>query len=323
MSQARGTQTSVAIADEDTYGQDAGTPDAVRAYYTSEGVKGDENQIQDDTLTSDRSRKRPGKGNINVSGALTSNMGAEWIGKLLKHLLGSVSTTGADPYSHVITIGDLPVSFTYEKDYGANITNRYEKFNGCRVGSCEFSFPQEGWQTAAFQILGASRALGNSPLDATVTDPGHTAFSGRQQATIQEGGSDIAYVQDLKFSIDNGLDQNTYALGGNGVRRAADEGFASISGTLTALFESDALLTKAVNDTETSIQITLSRGDGLGSAGNESIDFQLNQLTFAQTSPEIGGPAGLLVPLAFNGYANAAGSDLGLQITLKNAVATL
>ncbi len=321
MPQARGTQTTMVIADEETYGADHSTPDAERLYYTTENVQAAQPRIQDETLTDNRSRAEPGLGNKDVSGPINSNIGAEWIGKPLKHLMGDVTTTGAGPYEHVLAIGDLPVGFTLEKDFGSNITKRYEKFNGCRMASAQFSFPNSGPQTVAFNILGAKRTLGSSALDASVTDNGHTAFFSGHQSTIEEGGSAIATVTSAQFTLNNGLDTDTYVLGGDNERAAADEGFATISGELTALFSSDALLEKAVNDTETSLKIVLSRGDGLGSAGNESIEFLIQQMKYAVTSPGISGPAGILITLPFEAYRS--GSDLGLQITLNNAVTAL
>ena len=99
------------------------------------------------------------------------------------------------------------------------------------------------------------------------------------------------------------------------------EGQGKISGTLTAIFDSQVLMDKALNDTESSIQVTLSRGDGLGSAGNESIDFTLQQLKYEPTTPSVEGPNGIEISLPFIGYLN--GANLGIEVVVSNNVATV
>jgi hypothetical protein len=125
-------------------------------------------------------------------------------------------------------------------------------------------------------------------------------------------------VQDVKLKLDNGLDTGIYVIGGSGFRRALPEGFATITGSLTALFESGTLLAKAIAGTETALSITCSRGNGLGSAGNESILFEITQMKYELAGIPVDGPKGLLTPMNFKGYYKAG--DSGFQVTVKNAV---
>lgn len=319
MSQARGSEANFALFEEDTYGQDPGTPSGFKMYLTSFGLQKQRRNIPSQTLTPDRSMEEPMRGNVDVTGPIGMEMNAESMGMLFKHLLGSVSTTGADPYSHEFTIGDLPTSLLLEKDYGANISGsgRYEKYNGIRLARGRFQFPQEGPALASFDCVGADMAQDSSALDGSPTDNGMTPFS-MFEASIQEGGGAIAVVQSAEMVLDNGLDTGQYVVGGSGVRAGLPEGKAGISGRLTALFDSTSLLNKALNDTESSLQITLTRGDGLGSAGNESMEFLVQQLKYSPNSPPINGPGGVLVNLDFIGYKS--GADLGFKVTLNNAV---
>jgi len=320
MPQARGSQTSTILVEESTYGADPGAPDAQQLYVVRNTLASNQNLLQSNTLSTSRERQSPIAGNIAVSGDIEFELGAESMGTILKHVLGSNTTSGSDPYTHTMTLGDLPVGFIIEKDYGANITNRYEKFNGCRVASAAFNFPNEGVPTATLSIIGATSVMGTSSIDATVTDNGHTSFSAFD-ASIEEGGSSIAYVESVEFTVDNELDDSAYVVGGSGVRRALPEGFSTVSGTITALFESDALLTKAIAGTETSLKIALTRGTGDGSAGNEYMEFFIQQLQLERTSAPIEGPGGLKLTMPFQAYIS--GSTSALQTIVKNAVATI
>lgn len=322
MTQARGSQTVIALYEESAYATTPGTPSGQKLYVTSCGVQAQQNRIDSNTLTGSRERSAPSAGNINVTGPMALELGAESIGTLLKHIMGNNTTTGTGPYTHTMVLGDLPVGFILEKDFGSNIvgSGRVQYFNGCRVARATFSFPQEGYCTASVDIVGAKETLAASALDASLTDNGHTSFSAFS-ASIQEGGTSIAIVESAEIVVDNGLDDTVFTIGSNGERRALPEGFASVSGSITALFESPNLLAKAVAGTESSLQITLSRGDGLGSAGNESIDFTVNQLLYERVSPPIEGPAGIKITLPFKAYISGATS--ALQIVLKNAVTTI
>ena len=322
MPQARGTESTIALFEESTYGSDPGSPVGQKLHVTGFGLQKTQNRINSDTLSSDRSRAEPFLGNVNVAGDLSMELSAQSIGTLFKHILGANVTTGADPYTHTMTIGSLPTSLLLEADYGSNISGsgRYMKYNGCRVASASFSFPQEGACTASISIVGSQATPASTALDASLDDNGHTTFSAFS-ASIEEGGSSIAIVKSAEIVLDNGLDNGSYVIGNGGVKSALPEGFASISGTITALFDSATLMNKALNDTESSLKIELSRGDGLGSAGNEFLSFEVQQLKYEPTTPPIEGPAGIEITLPFIGYKS--GSDLGLEVIVRNAVSSV
>jgi hypothetical protein len=321
MSQVKGTQSSFALFEEDTFGSDPTTPDGQKMYCTSFGVQMTRSLQQSATLSGNRGMEKPVQGNIDVGGSIASELSGQEMGTLLKHSLGTNATTGAGPYVHTMTCGDLPTGLTLEKDHGSVIsgTGRYEKFNGCRVGSIGFEFPQEGFPTVSVDVVGANSVYAGSALDATVTDNGHTSFGSADMA-ITEGGSTIAYVKSASISLSNELDSSGYVIGSS-ARRAIPEGQSAITGSITALFESMDLLNKARNNTASSLVITVSRGDGLGSSGNEQIKFTVQQLDFETSGSPIEGPAGVEITLPFTAYKS--GSDLGLEIELKNAVATI
>lgn len=321
MPQARGTQTQTVLVEETTYKTTPGTPAAQVLYITANNIAAQQNLLNSNTISGDRERVEPVLGNINISGTMDFELGAEWSGTLFKHIVGSNVTTGSDPYVHTMTLGDLPVGFIVEKDYGANISgNRYNFFNGCRAGALTLEFPTEGFCTGSLNVTGASETQDTTPLDASPTDNGHTAFSSFD-ASIEEGGASIATVQQATITLDNGLDESAYVIGSGGERVELAEGFATVTGSLTAIFDSDTLIQKAINGTQSSLKVLLSRGDGLGSAGNESMDFFIQQLKYERNSVAIPGPAGLVQQLNFSGYKSGATS--AMEVIIRNAVATI
>lgn len=172
----------------------------------------------------------------------------------------------------------------------------------------------------------ADLTLGKKPLDASVTDPGHTPFDGASIISIKEGGSTIANVNSIdNLTIENGLDTSdkTYVIGGGGRRKSLPEGITKVSGTLNALFEDMTLYRKAVRYTESSLEIIFRHGTGAGTAGNEQLTATLPELVYAPNTPVIEGPSGILVSLPFEAYYDNDAAASAIWLELKNAEATI
>lgn len=228
--------------------------------------------------------------------------------------------TVAAAYEHHFTVGDLPLGLTIERDYGSNITGsgRFERFHGCRVGSMALNFPQNDYVSAEFQFMGASSTLDSALLDAAPNDNGHTSFGTASITTMEEGGSAITAIGEMSVTLDNGLDETSFALGSN-ARSELPEGMASISGSISGMFRDAALLTKAINNTTTSLRNVLTRGTGDGTAGNEYIETIVQNLVYERKSPEVSGPGGVRFNWAFTGFK--VDTDLGLKMIVRNLVA--
>lgn len=318
--QVRGTDTSILLFEETVYSVEPGTPAGTKLYYNTFGVQKTQTLTQSNVLGQGRQRLRPGRGKIQVGGPLTAEIAAENAGLVCKHLLGSVSTTGAGPYVHEITPGSLPIGLHVERDYGSVISGsgRFGKFTGIRIGSCGFVLPEEGACFMNLQLLGADVVEASATLDASPTDNGFTMFAGADW-TLDEGGSALATATNVTFNVNNELDASVY--GRAAARRGLPEGFVTITGSLSALFEDTTITAKAFAATESSLKGIMSRGDGLGSAGNESMELFVQQLEYAPTSPPIEGPNGVRQSFDFTGYLSGATDSM--KITIKNPVATL
>lgn len=320
MAQARGADTKAILYEESVYGVDPGVPAGKVIYLTANTLSSDQPLQNSNTLTASRGRAKPVPGNLNATGDLNVELNPETLGWLLKHAFGAITTTGAAvPYTHDFAIDVLPPGLQIEKDYSSAITTgRYEKFNGVKVSSMALNFPSEGFCTGTFSMLGAGSILADTPLDASPTDDLFTPFDSFS-ASVEEGGVSIAYVNSCSMTLDNGLDPNIYAIGGLGNRRALPEGQATISGQAVLLFENTDILNKAINGTESSLRVILTRGLGDGTSGNEYLEFLVQQLLWQRTSAPIDGPGGLQITMPFTGFKS--GVDLGMTAQLRNQIA--
>lgn len=324
----RGTAVKVGCFTETAFKTVGGSPSGELLYFTGFGLQPSQARNQSNILAGFRGRTRGSLGPKSVAGAIASELAAESICFLLKHLVGTPTTTGSGPYEHAYEIGDgaqaLPPGAAFQIDYGPGISGsgRYIHYKGCRVGQATFTFRPDGPIAASFNVLGSDWEPGAAPLDASLTDPGHNSFSATHVAVVLSSGGtvDVCFNQ-LTLVWDNDLDDAQYCISGGGVRDALDEGFVSVSGQVTALFDSAALLNKILDDADCSLVITVQRGTGDGSDGNEKVVFTVPKVSFEPTAPQVNGPRG--VTLQANWQAHRDSGELEAKVEVFNARAAV
>lgn len=326
MGVARGINSRLLAWAETTYGVTPVSPDAEVMYFKTFTPGATLQRMIDETISGRRGTPRSIVGNKDVSGQLVATLAPESAFRLLANLIGAPATTGASaPYTHVFSLaGALPVSMGLELDYGPAIVGagRYLRLLGVRIAKATFKFASSGFCEVTYELRGADFSLSaTTPIDAAPDDFGHSGFS-MFSATLTEGGAPFAQATDLTIVIDNDLDDSLFVIGGGGVRADLTEGFFKISGAMTALYASGALVNKGINSTDSAIVISLSRGTGLGTAGNEKITFNVPALQYDVTSPQIDGPRGVRQSLNYNAHMVGT-AEQAASVTLLSARATL
>jgi hypothetical protein len=300
MSQQRGAYTPILIGTETVFGTAATW--GQKLYYKSESLKYDRNLISSETLRGSRQPIRPTRGNVNVAGDVTVELGPQH-GLLLKHAFGGYTPTGGGaPYTHKFTISDLPPGLTIEKQFLDLAVPKYFRYTGCKVNSFKVSMKTEGPIEATFSFMGRGETVETSSLDASPTDLGLLPFDGFGGAMLVNG-VDIAICTAIDFTIENGLDGNTYVIGGAGARRSLPEGIAKVTGNATMLFESSDFYEDAKAFTEKSIRLTLTSGTGTGAtSGNELMTIYLEEAVFKPEAPAVNGPSGVTFTAPFEAF---------------------
>lgn len=325
MGNPKGSEAGFTLFEETVFGQAPAVPDGVTLHLVTFGLTESQELIEDETIGAGRGVNESMLGDISDDGDLTGNLNAMGHCFLIKHLLGAVSTTGTGPYTHEFTIGNLPVGALLELDNGPNLAgaSRYTQNLGRRFTAGSFEFADKGPCKFTINTVGKKVAKSATPLDATPTDYGHTALS-MFSAALEVDGSAFAHAKTISMNIDNEVSADeSRVVGGNGTIQAADEGRGKVTGSMTGIYNaaSQALIDLAFADQSSSLKITLSKGDGLGSAGNESIEFLIPNLKFGPVVPGVEGPAGRSFSVDFSAFAQ--GSDLGIKVTVKNSIETI
>lgn len=322
--QVAGVDVVVAAYQETTFGVDPSpTPSGRLVYFSSLNLAANQNMIDSTIMAAGRGTPRPSRGNIAVSGNLDTTLAPTSLGWWLKQILGDPTTTGETaPYTHVFKPAALLPGFIIERDFTDIIANKVDKFNGLRVASASFGFPQEGAATLSMTLAGKKYSIGTAPLDAILSDPGHTEWSGFQ-GVVKQGGSVVGGIMSAQLQIDNELNTDTYCFPGTGETAglvyALREGRAKISGTVELVFKDFTLLDLAAAGTPTSFEWIYTHGSGAGTAGNEQASFKVTDCDIPLTTPVIDTPSGMRLSVPFTAYQD--GTDLGVEVTLKNAIA--
>jgi len=211
--------------------------------------------------------------------------------------------------THTMKAGGKLPSYVIEK--GLTDVSQYLRYLGSVCGKLTFGIGATGAIKLTAGFMGASETPASSSFDTgTPLDNGKRSFDnlGIAAANIKEGGSAVANILGIdNITLDNQLDGDTFVVGGAGSRSAINPGVYSVNGTVRAMFENMDLYNKAKNSTESSIDFTVTRGDGDGTDGNESLQVVIPELVYQAKSPVIDGPKGVRVELNFEAdYDNNA-----------------
>jgi hypothetical protein len=244
---AQGSRTQLAYVAESTYGTTPATPAMVSLPFVTHSVDLTKTRVQSAEITPDRMPRVDRHGQRTVTGDISVEMRpADYDFLLEDALFGSFT-------SNVLNTGTTVSSFTLED--GALDITQYRAFTGCMVNTMQMSIAPNQMTTATFGIIGKNMTQSATPLDASLTAASNNEPFDSFSGAISEGGSTIAYVNSIDFTLNNNLNP-TFALG-SVTTPQVEFGMSSLEGTMTVFYQDAALITKFLNETESSLSIVL------------------------------------------------------------------
>ena len=312
--QQRGSEVPIGIDFETTYGSDPGSPALVQVPYISESITANRAQNEDDSIDGRRDPKRPSQGNTDVSGNIVVPVDKNYFPYWLKAMFGAPTTTGAGPYTHEYKVDNTNCqpSFLLQKDF-ADIP-QFFKYNGLKINSMAFAFEGDGLLQCTIDVVGASLTESGTDYDATPTTHNYQRYR-FLDLTLNEGGSASTEFTQLSFNIGSNLQTDVYPIGGGGNRTALPEGKYSIGGNGRVLFDNMNLYNKALNATESSIEV-------IGTSGTDSLTIDFNEVEYGLNSPQVPGNEGVFLDLDFQAYFDDHADDSSIVITVVNDIAS-
>lgn len=231
----------------------------------------------------------------------------------MMNMTAGVITAGAALYQHVFKVGDTVPSMTIEK--GFTDIGKYFRYVGSKVN--KFSVTGQvgnNEQTYTMDMMAANEIEQTAPMTASPTILEILRFN-NIDATVKEGGNTLATCRKMQLDVDNGLDGDTYCLNGGATRPSINEGIAKVSGSVEVLFTDTALLDKAINGTETSLEMVFSKGP-------YSLSFKIPEVLLERATPTVDGPKGVMATLSYNGYYANNSDNSAIVVTLINDVSS-
>lgn len=304
MTQATGSRSYLAYVAETVAGTTPATPALKGIPFQNTSLNLTRGLVTDPSLRSDRQKRYSRLGNRMVGGNIVVSYAPNTFDELLESVFLSSWTTD------VLKIGVTPKSFTFE--IGHPDISQYRTFTGVTAGGFTLNVPSGNTLvTGEFTMMGTNGAIGSATVDAAggIEAPVEGDPFVHLDATFLEGGVSIGYLTGVQIEIQNQLTAN-YAAGSPGAR-SITAGMATVTGQITAYFESAALFTKWLAETDSSLKFTLT-------VGADSQEWFLPKVQYSASTIPVANDGPIIQTLTFEAlYDSVTGSVV--QVTRVNA----
>lgn len=250
---AEGSRRYLAYVAETVWGTTPGTPALKMLRNTGGGgIKVDRQSLQSQEMRSDRAVADLRLGNKQPSLEVPFEFSYGSFDDLLEAALFGTWAT------NVLKQGTTRKSFTIEEGF-ADLA-QYQQMLGAMVNSLSLSISPNAIVSGSFGLIGKSASAFGATIDAAPDAAPTTSPFDSYTGSIKEGGGAVAVVTALSLSLQNGLEALFSLFASEAQRIGA--GRANLTGSVSAYFDSVALANKFLNETESSLEFTLTDGAG-------------------------------------------------------------
>jgi hypothetical protein len=303
MSIANGAQHSIHYVPEVTYGATPTTPAFKPFPHTGTNLAMTKDGLESEKLRGDRQVEDFRHGNQSIGGDINAELEYGSLDDIIQAVLCGTWT------GDVLKAGVTRLSFTIERKFADLAVPEFHRYTGCEFNTFALSVSPNAIVSATFGVIGkgltlATTAVAGSTYAAPADVQPFDSFTG----SIQEGGSPIAVVTSIEFSLENGLEP-LFAVGSKTTNRPSI-GKSRLTGTMTTYFESKTLYEKFINETSSSILLEL-----VDLAGN-TYDFEFPNVKYNSGQPDVSGEGAVTVSMDF--VALYDGTDLSQIVITRD-----
>lgn len=299
MTIATGSRHSMAYVAETVYGTTPSTPvfKAIRHTGTTIGLSKD--SIQSEEIRSDRQISDLRHGNKSSSGDVNTELSYGSFDDFLEAGFGGTWT------ADVLKAGVLRKSFTIERHFSD--IGLYNRFTGAEINTIAISVAPNTMTTCTFGVMAQGMNVDETIITgATYEDPTTVSPFDSFTCTLLEGGVGLGVVTALDVTLDNG-EENTFVLCSDETLRPSI-GRSNVTGSMTVYFENKVLLEKFINETESSINLTIE-----DPAGNE-YEILLPRIKYNSGQPDVTAEGPITLTMDFQALLDDT-TDTNIQIT--------
>ena len=177
----------------------------------------------------------------------------------------------------------------------------YHRFTGCEFSTMELTLPADGKVTGTFGVAGQTLSLDTAEVaSSTYSAATTTAMMDSFTGTLKEGGSEIAIVTEASISVDNGMAPR-FVVGDNKTIQSSIAR-CNVTGNVTVYFEDATMYNKFLNETESSLDITLDDPSG------NTHRIYLPRVKYMVGNPDTSGDGPITLNMPFQAYMDATDS---------------
>ena len=221
-------------------------------------------------------------GNVDVGGDIKTELYQQGMGALLKACFGAVATTGAGPYTHTLTPGDLTDDHLSVQVGKPDVSGTVQPFSfyGMKVTEWELEVEAGGLVTLTTSLAGYKLATSDSLATASFGTGAATPFTFKH-ATATVAGS-AANIKKLTLKGNNGLDVDRRFIGSEFRAEPLEADLREYTGVLDMEFVDLTQMNRFRNATEVALVVTITAG------ASASLTITMN-VRFDGSTPEVDG----------------------------------
>jgi len=303
MAFAQGSRSSLSYIAETSFGTTPSTPTFANLPINSHSLDLTKDRVEGNEIQADRMTRVDRHGNKQAGGSIEVDLRKGDYDELLESAFFNSYAT------NVLKVGTTPKFFTIED--AANDISQFRLFTGMAVSTASFSIAPNQMVTATFDMVGkgmtqagTTGSTGGTPTASTTNSP-FDSYSG----TITDGGSGISIVTSIDFSLSNSL-APTFVVGADNAQ-SLEFGSAVVEGTMTVYYEDETLINKFLNETESSITVSVD-----DPTGSNAYTFEFPRVKYNGASVPLQNPQSRLITLPFVAlYDSVEGTNLKMTRT--------
>jgi len=310
MPRIQGAEALMALAFETVYGT-APASGFLQMPFATSGLGAEQPLIASELLGYGRDPLDPTKDAITVDGDVVVPIDAQSFGVWLKGAFGDPTPSGTGPYTHVYTSGnwDLP---SMSIELGLAKVPYFPMFTGVKVQQLSWTMQRSGLLTASVGLMG-QKETPNTVTGAGTPTPFTLQRFGHFNGAISRDASPLGNVVSAQITYQNNLDM-IEVIRSDGAIGGLDASMATMSGQLVVRFDSQALLTQAINGTSCALSFAYTL------AGGQSLTVAVPRVFLPKPRIEVSGPQGVQATFDWQASQQANGDPM-CTVTLVNGVA--
>ena len=286
MAFAQGSRSSLSYIAETSFGTTPSTPTFANLPINSHSLDLTKDRVEGNEIQADRMTRVDRHGNKQAGGSIEVDLRKGDYDELLESAFFNSYAT------NILKVVTTPKFFTIED--AANDIAQFRLFTGMAVSTASFSIAPNQMVTATFDMVGkgmtqagTTGSTGGTPTASTTNSP-FDSYSG----TITDGGSGISIVTSIDFSLSNSL-APTFVVGADNAQ-SLEFGSAVVEGTMTVYYEDETLINKFLNETESSITVSVD-----DPTGSNAYTFEFPRVKYNGASVPLQNPQSRLITLPF------------------------